>query len=140
MRFGKDIVLISKHFRRQRNRYMEPFGLKGIHARLLVTICDHPGISQDKLAQWLSIDKSTVARQVAVLEEGAYLLRTPSAEDKRVLCLTPTQKTVELLPGLQQEMDRYEEKLLGALNDEERKLFLSFLSRICADAEKEDLA
>ncbi len=138
MRFSKDILLISKHFRRQRNRYMEPFGLKGMHARFLVDVCESPGISQDKLAQRMGIDKSNVARQVAVLEEGGFLLRKPSGGDKRVLCLTPTQKTLDLLPGLQQEMDRYEETLLSALNDEERKLFLSLLNRICVDAEKED--
>ena len=109
MQFSKDVALISKHFRLQRNRYMESLGLKGIHARMLIDVCEQPGISQDRLAQLIGIDKSNVARQVAVLEEQGLLLRKSCGEDKRVLRLHPTQKTLELLPDLQIQTRSWED-------------------------------
>lgn len=138
MQFSKDIAKISKYFRRRRNQYMEPFGLKGIHARLLADVFEDPGISQDKLAQRLCIDKSNVARHVAFLEENGFLERRPSREDKRVLCLYVTDKTRELLPGFQKAMNDWEGELLAALSREERGQLLCLLRKACATTERED--
>lgn len=138
MQFSKDVALIAKYFRQHRNRYVEPFGLKGMHARMLIDVCEHPGLSQDRLAQRMSIDKSNVARQVAVLEEDGFVLRKPSGEDKRVMCLYPTQKTLELLPGLQEETDRWEQVLLGVLSPEERAQLLQLLHRVRTHIEGEE--
>lgn len=135
MQFSKDVALISKHFRLQRSRYMEPLGLKGVHARMLIDVCERPGISQDRLAQLIGIDKSNVARQVAVLEEQGLLLRKSCGEDKRVLRLHPTQKTLDLLPGLQAQTQSWEDALLVELTPEEKSQLLSLLSRVRARVE-----
>lgn len=138
MQFSKDVALISKYFRQHRSRYMEPFGLKGLHARMLIDISEQPGISQDGLAQLMSIDKSNVARQVAVLEEQGFLSRKPSGEDKRVQCLYATQKTLELLPGLQEQTQSWEDALLGRLTKEERTQLLTLLHRVRTHIEGEE--
>lgn len=138
MQFSKDVAVIAKYFRQQRNQYVEPFGLKGLHARMLIDVCEHSGLSQDGLAQRMRIDKSNVARQVAVLEENGFLLRKPSGEDKRVMCLYPTQKTLELLPGLQEETERWEHVLLGVLTPGERIQLLELLHRVRTRIEGEE--
>ncbi len=132
MQFSKDIAAVGRYFRRRRNQYMEAFGLKSIHARYLINVCQTPGISQDKLSQQLGVDKSNVARQVAVLEEKELLLRKPSTEDKRVLCLFPTEKTLALLPDLQEAMEGWENAALGSLNAEEKKQLLSLMAKVRA--------
>ena len=99
MLISKNIAAIGRYLRRQRNRYMAPLGLKGLHARLLLDILEHPGISQDGLAQKAGFDKSNIARQVAVLEEAGYVSRRPSANDKRVLELNPASAPYAALKG-----------------------------------------
>lgn len=79
---------------------LEPFGLKSCHASYLLEICRNPGISQDMLARRICINKSNIARQIVVLEEGGFVERRSSQEDKRVMELYPTEKTLELLPEL----------------------------------------
>lgn len=133
---SKEIMAVGAAIRRHRNAYMEPLGLKGLHARYLTELCAAPGISQDGLAQRLGTDKSNVARQAAVLEEQGYLLRTPSKEDKRVLCLQPTQKTLELLPRMQKSMDTWEEKLTETLSGEERACLQSLLEKVRKQAKE----
>lgn len=137
MQISKDVMTVARYLRRQRNRYMEPFGLKSIHARYLIEVCQNPGISQDGLTQLLGFDKSNVARQAALLEEDGFLRRCPGA-DKRVLQLHPTEKTLELLPNLQQAMDSWERELLQDLTPEEEAIFESLFAKVCARAELED--
>ena len=138
MLISKDIAAIGRYLRRQRNRYMAPLGLKGLHARLLLDILEHPGISQDGLAQKAGFDKSNIARQVAVLEEAGYVSRRPSANDKRVLELNPTKKTLALQPQLLSAMEQWEEKLLSGLSPEETQLLTRLLNKLCTAATEDD--
>lgn len=137
MQISKDIAAVGRYLRRHRNQYMEPFGLKSIHARYLIEVCENPGISQDGLTQLLNFDKSNVARQAALLEEQGFLQRSPG-EDKRVLRLYPTEKTLALLPGLQTAMDGWERDLLRSLTPEEESTFAALLAKIRDRAEQED--
>ena len=138
-KIGKDIMSIARAMRRHRNAYMAPLGLKGLHVRYLMALCDTPGISQDQLAQRLGTDKSNVARQAVVLEEQGYLLRQPSQEDKRVLCLLPTEKTMELLPHMQKSMDQWEEQLTRELTGQEYALLQSLLEKVRKKAEEAEV-
>lgn len=137
MQISKDVMTVARYLRRRRNRYMEPFGLKSIHARYLIEVCQNPGISQDGLTQLLGFDKSNVARQAALLEEDGFLRRSPGT-DKRVLQLYPTEKTLELLPKLTQAMDSWEQELLQDLTSEEKAVFESLFAKVCARAEQEE--
>lgn len=138
MQITKDLAAVSRFLRRQRNRYMAPLGLKSIHARLLLDILEHPGISQDGLAQKAGFDKSSIARQVAVLEEAGYVRRRPAAADKRVLELTPTEKTLALQPQLLAAMEQWEQALLVDLTEEEKQQLAALLGKLRAAAMEDE--
>ena len=137
MRFTKDISAVSRYLRRQRDRYMEPLGMKSIHARFLMEVCRAPGITQDQLTQLLGFDKSSVARHAAFLEEQGYLTRQAGA-DKRVLQLQPTEKNLALEPELTRQMTLWEQTLLQELSPEEQQTLLDLLRRVRNRAEQEE--
>jgi DNA-binding MarR family transcriptional regulator len=112
-------------------------GLKSIHARMFMTICKHPGISQDQIARRLRFDKSTVARQVELLEDKGYLTRSPSEADKRVLCVYPTEAMLAVYPALAEAMQSWEDALLADLTPEEKDQFIALLHRVCAGTDRE---
>lgn len=118
-RMNNDLFALVRCGSRFRGEETAAFGLKGCHIGYLSRICYQPGISQDQLAQMMFINKSNVARQVAVLEEAGFLTRKPSAVDKRVLELYPTEKTRELLPRLQEIVERWDGILMEGLTEEE---------------------
>ena len=130
----RDIDQIARYGRQYRNERMEPMGLSGRHTNYLNEICANPGISQEQLAQKLCINKSSVARQVVILEEGGFIRRTPCWEDKRVMKLYPTEKTLELLPQIKAMMDAWQEFLTQDLTEAEQRLLEEMLSRIKARA------
>ena len=110
-----------------RNDNLEPFGLKSCHASYLLEICRNPGISQDMLARRICINKSNIARQIVVLEEGGFVERRSSQEDKRVMELYPTEKTLELLPELRKVLGSWSRYLTQGLSDEEIELLAKML-------------
>lgn len=115
----RDITEITRAGAEYKSTNLAPYGLKGCHASYLAEICACPGISQDKLAQKICINKSNVARQAAILEEDGFILRKPSQADKRVMELYPTEKTLKLMPEITEVLNKWEDFLLADLSEEE---------------------
>lgn len=135
---SRDINTIDRALRLRRRAYMESLGLKGVYARYFMEIVRNPGISQDKLSQRLYYDKSNVARQVAFLEEKGYVRRESDKQDKRVLRLYPTQKLLEILPGLEAVTESWEQALLQDLTEAEQQTFAKLLTKVRATVRLED--
>lgn len=126
----KDMTEITRCGVDYRTEKLASLGLKACHASYLLEICDEPGISQDKLAQRICINKSNVARQVAILEENGFVSRQPCTADKRVMKLYPTEKTLEMLPQIQQIMNCWESCLTHDLTQEEMDTLSALLARM----------
>lgn len=126
----RDLTQISRSGVQYRADKLAPMGLKGCHSSYLVAICNHPGISQDKLARRILINKSNVARQVANLEEDGFIRRVPSEADKRVMELYPTQKALDLLPQLREILNQWENFITEDLTEEERAQLAVILSKM----------
>ena len=130
----RDMLEISRCGVQYRTDNLAQFGLKSIHASYLMEICANPGISQDRLARIICINKSNVARQVAVLEEDGFVRRVPSAADKRVMELYPTEKTMEILPQISDMLMRWENCITHDLTDEEKELLSALLRKMSSRA------
>ena len=130
----RDITEIVRCTTQYRTEALAPMGLKACHASYLTEICATPGISQDQLASRICINKSNVARQAAILEEDGFITRTPSATDKRIMQLFPTEKTLELLPQISQILSGLEVCLTGDMTEEEKDLLEDLLRRMLAKA------
>ena len=126
----KDITEISRCGAQYRLDYLAPMGLKACHASYLAEICAQPGISQDQLARRICINKSNVTRQAAVLEEEGFITRSPSAVDKRVTELYPTEKALELLPRISCILKHWEQQITGDLTEEELKQLSRLLAKM----------
>ena len=129
-KFSRNINAIDRYLRGHRRDFMEPLGLKGIHARLFMLICRVPGLSQDQLSKRMGFDKSTIARQVELLEQLGYVNRNASEKDKRVLCVFPTEKMLEVWPRLDEDIQKWENALLQALTVEEKAQLDAILTKI----------
>lgn len=126
----RDITEIARCGAQYRTEALAPIGLKACHASYLTEICAHPGISQDQLAGRICINKSNVARQAAFLEEEGFISRIPSASDKRIMELHPTQKTLDLMPQISPILRQWEACLTTELTEEEIDLLETLLSRM----------
>lgn len=127
---SRDIMEIARCAAQYRADSLAPMGLKGCHSSYLSVICACPGISQDKLAQTICINKSNIARQAVFLEEEGFITRKPSQADKRVMELYPTEKTLALFPDIQKILKQWEYRLIADLTAEELELMANILGRM----------
>ena len=135
--FSSNFNAVDRYLRRYRREYMALYGLKGIHARLFMAICRTPGCSQDQLAKRMWFDKSTIARQMELLEKKEFITRQPSEKDKRVLCVYPTEKMLTVYPDLKNAMEQWEQTLLQDLTEDEQQQLNSLLAKIRERVNKE---
>lgn len=126
----RDMLQITRCSSQFRNDYLAPYGLKSCHASYLTSIYRNPGISQDRLAKLIYIDKSNVARQTVILEEQGFLTRVASREDKRVMQLYLTQKGTELMPVIFEMYTKWSDLLTQDLTEEETQQLTALLARI----------
>ena len=133
---------ISRFGRQYREARLAPLGITSRHGMYLREISTTPGISQEQLAQRISINKSNVARQLAVLEEEGYIERRPCGQDRRALRLYPTEKTLALMPQILAVLDAWEQSLVAGFDPEEQQLLETMLLRLrdlAEEAAKEDV-
>lgn len=115
----RHLTAISRCGFEYRKKYLEKDGIDAKQARFLVEVCDSPGISQDGLARRLLVDKSTVTRIGAALEESGYITRQNCTEDRRVTRIYPTEKTETLLPRIHGAWDTWEAQITKDLTQAE---------------------
>ena len=128
------MLVIARCNAQFRTEKMAEYGLKACHTSYIINICNHPGISQDKLAQKIYINKSNVARQAAVLEEAGYITRQPSQADKRVQELYPTEKALALLPEIKSILNQWSQILTDGLSEEEADYATDLLAKMMKNA------
>lgn len=121
---------ISQFGRLHREAGFQPLGISPRHAAYIQEIGAAPGLSQDQLAQRVRVNKSNVARQLAIMEEEGYVERRSCGRDKRVMRLYPTEKALALLPAIRAVLDSWEDRLTEGLTDTERQLLEDALLRV----------
>ena len=125
-----NITDIARCAAQYRTEELAPLGLKACHGSYLQEICACPGISQEQLAKRICINKSNVARQAAALEEAGYIERKTCGNDKRVMRLYPTEKTLALLPEIDRIMLSWQQRLTQDLSEQERELLARMLQKV----------
>lgn len=98
--------------------------------RLLVSVLENPGVTQDSLSRHVGIDKTTTAKAVSRLENSGYLNRLRDSDDRRLRRLFPTEKARNLRPELEQRIRHIGEVLLMGFMESEIHRLAGFLSRM----------
>ena len=110
--------------------------LPGIYHSYIFAICSHPGWSQDKLAKFLSINKSNITRHFSFLEENGYIERKSGEKDKRELLVYPTQKMLDILPEVTEISHRWNEQLTDGIDQNDLEAFRRVLGQLAENAKQ----
>lgn len=105
------------------------------HYTLIFYLSHNNGSSQDDISRNMEIDKTTVARGLARLEEQGYIERKVDEKDRRVNRVFLTQKASELIPMLMQYSNQWQEILVSDFSESERELLEQFITRMNTNAQ-----
>ena len=105
-------------------------GLAGIYHSYVLAICKNPGLPQEKLVQYLCINKSNVTRHLAHLELEGYVERRTSDSDKRETLVFPTQRMYDILSEVKAITLDWNSRLAEGIDAEDLKLFHEILDKM----------
>lgn len=131
----KSIGTISRCATLYRDEFLADTGLNGYQAPYVPEICAAPGITQDQLAQRLHVNRSSVTRQLALLEEGGFIQRRRSEADRRAIEVYPTEKMQAALPVVRGTFRRWREALTADLTQAELDTLEELLERLADRAQ-----
>ncbi len=89
--------------------------------------------TQAALAEAINADKTRIIRTLDDLQRDGHIDRAPDPEDRRARLLRITAQGRRVKHAAQTQIQRGEERWLGVLDAEERRVFLSALRRMAAD-------
>ena len=133
--FMRQISITYRCAMRFRENELADTGLAGCQTPYLTTLYRQPGISQEEMARALNVNKSSVARQLSVLEEKGYVRRVPSCTDKRILLVHPTEKALALKERLYHCYHDWSSYLTQDFTEEEKQTLSRLMAHISARAE-----
>lgn len=111
----------------------EPFGITPVQFAALQAVQNAPGTDQRTLARTIGFDTSTIAGVIDRLEARGLMLRSASAQDRRVRLLTLTPAGERLLADVVPSMLRAQERILAPLPAQERGEFMRMLGVLIAN-------
>ncbi|HTY33667.1 MarR family winged helix-turn-helix transcriptional regulator [Mycobacterium sp.] len=100
---------------------------------IVLNALDHsPVRSQAALADAIGADKTRIIPTLDGLQSRGYIERHPDPEDRRVRLLALTEAGRAAKDAAQDDIQRGEERWLGKLSADDRRLFLRVLRRLSA--------
>jgi DNA-binding MarR family transcriptional regulator len=108
----------------------EKTGLLHLEFGVMVRLHDTPGLDQNSLADWMTLDRTTISTLVFRLEQQGLIERAVNGADRRarMLRLTPVGKALHdrVRPKSQAAQDH----ILDVLTAAERRAFVEMLDRV----------
>ena len=133
--FMRQISVTYRCAMRYRERELEDTGLAGCQTPYLLALYRHEGLTQEELARYLNVNKSSVTRQLAALEEKGYIRREADPADRRSLLVYPTEKANELQDRMRHVLRDWSDYLTADFTAEERETLSRLMSRVAERAE-----
>ena len=112
------------------DRELEPFGVTGQQAAMILRCAGESGESFESLAKSLGTDSAGITRLADRLEEKGLMARNPSPTDRRATLLILSSAGHDLLPRLRQTMGRWRDHVLRGVSDTELSQLNRLLGRI----------
>jgi DNA-binding MarR family transcriptional regulator len=98
--------------------------------RALAVLSSHPGSTATEIAQRTGLDKMTVSRALASLEQAGRVARRPDRSDGRRALATLTPAGRRLFEALRGEARAREAVVTGMLSEPERQRLLAIVGRM----------
>lgn len=115
------------------NRKLTPYNLGGGSYIFLIYIYENPGITQTELSTRLLIDRATVSKMLAHLENQGLIRRSPNPEDGRAILLEITPKGTKISKCLFEITAEYRSLALNGISPEEYDAAVTILEKILSN-------
>ncbi|MDM8202312.1 MarR family winged helix-turn-helix transcriptional regulator [Allofournierella massiliensis] len=103
------------------------YDLTAAQAVVILIVCDFKTLTQDEITKRLSLDKSVIAKTVNKLEETGFFVREQNPKDKRTYNILPTEKSWQVYPFIQQQIEDGLAQMTQRMSEAEKQEFIRLL-------------
>ena len=128
--YGRYISGVYRSFQKFLKMRLMDVDLRPLEFRVLLILVHRDGVSQEEIAEGLTIDKSVIARVVKSLIQNDYIVRKVNEEDRRAYCLFRTSKAIEFDETMIEILEEWEEIILEKVPEEERDRFSELMKDV----------
>ncbi len=111
-------------------KMLAPLHYVGTMPLIVYYLHRHPGASQEEIAEYYSLDKTSVARDAHRLEEMDHISREIAPDNRRQYCLYMTLEGEAFLKTLNEMFAQFERKLSRGIDADEWERFSGTLEKI----------
>ena len=125
--------LLRRCHQRSEELFTEAVGVDGPtrqQVALLVTVCQHPHLSQAELGALTGIDKNTLAHMISRLLGRGLLERERAPDDARTNAINATPAAVRLMEEVMPKVRRVQEQILEPVPEALRPIFQQCLQLV----------
>jgi len=97
---------------------------------ILEVLFENDGASMNTLAQLTHRDNGSITSSIKTLTKKGFVIKIQDSKDKRINLAFITEKGKKAVQRIKDYHQKIEEKGFLGFNEEEKKLFLSYLERI----------
>ena len=122
--------IISRFARLFKSEYLQELGLSHRESEVLLALERQPSRSQDDISDILLIDKSSVTRCLAALEEKGLVTRAVNPADRRATSVALTDAALALAPKIREINGKWSTFMQDAMTEEEWAVFHTALEKV----------
>nr|WP_175637846.1 MarR family transcriptional regulator [Metabacillus schmidteae] len=119
----------TRHMTKEVNEYLQKHGLYSSQWSILYCLKSNGPMTQSDIWRYLNVEAPTVTRTLVKLEESGWIIRT-TGSDKRERLVSLTEKALELLPLVDQDVKNFEQSMVTNLNDDEQEQLYALLKKL----------
>lgn len=119
-------IAAFKHF----EAMMIGFGSAPRYFGMLCLIEANPGITQTKLANAIFLTRASLVPILETMEREGVVVRTGAPSDKRLRCVSLTERGLQLVAELKPHVAQHEAMMVAGLSEAERDTLFRLLRRV----------
>ncbi|MWC29784.1 MarR family winged helix-turn-helix transcriptional regulator [Paenibacillus sp. MMS18-CY102] len=127
---GQYISAIYRHMQVLITSELAPYRIGSGQYIFLMAIAFQEAVTQKELSEKLLIDKTTTAKAIAKLEAEGYVRREVDPADNRYQLLFLTDAGIEVVPKVQEALDRVKNQTRKGIADEEYSVMMRLLQTV----------
>lgn len=113
------LLRINRHHRRALKCMLAPYQYVGVMHLIVIHIKCHPGTSQEEIAAFFALDKTSVARDARRLEDLGHIERRTTPQNRRQYQLFLTPAGQDMIQVIDEAMGQFQKKLSDGISTED---------------------
>jgi DNA-binding MarR family transcriptional regulator len=132
--FMSDMSIIVRSGHVFASRLLKKYDISGGEQPILMYLAGNSNVNQDSISKYFMVDKGSIAKSLAKLEEKGFVQRETNRENQREKFISLTEKGQESIDHMGKFLDTWDNLLFKGISEEDKQLLGKIINKIANNA------